>query len=85
MSSIGSTNCAAPFLSLSLYRPRFVPFLPRVCIIAGDISPVDVITPIPIMCEDRDIPYIYVNSKEVRSLSSPLHPTPPHLPCVCAA
>mmetsp|Transcript_25374 Transcript_25374/g.70981 ORF Transcript_25374/g.70981 Transcript_25374/m.70981 type:complete len:148 (-) Transcript_25374:77-520(-) len=35
-----------------------------ICIIAGDISPVDVITPIPIMCEDRDIPYIYVNSKE---------------------
>lgn len=33
------------------------------CIIAGDISPVDVITHLPIMCEDRDIPYIYVPSK----------------------
>ncbi|KAI3435548.1 hypothetical protein D9Q98_001613 [Chlorella vulgaris] len=34
------------------------------CLIAGDISPVDVITPLPVMCEDRDIPYIYVPSKE---------------------
>jgi H/ACA ribonucleoprotein complex subunit 2 len=33
------------------------------CIIAGDISPVDVITHLPIMCEDRDIPYFYVPSK----------------------
>lgn len=38
----------------------------RVCIIAGDISPIDVIIHIPVMCEDRDIPYIYVPSKEVR-------------------
>lgn len=33
------------------------------CIIAGDISPVDVITHLPIMCEDRLIPYFYVPSK----------------------
>lgn len=33
------------------------------CVIAGDISPVDVITHLPIMCEDREIPYIYVPSK----------------------
>lgn len=36
----------------------------RLCIIAGDISPVDVITPLPVLCEDNDIPYIYVPSKE---------------------
>jgi len=40
----------------------------RLCIIAGDISPIDVITHLPIMCEDRDIPYIYVPSKEVRAV-----------------
>eukprot|EP00873_Tetraselmis_striata_P007201 jgi/Tetstr1/427465/TSEL_001764.t1 len=34
------------------------------CIIAGDISPIDVITPLPIMCEDRDVPYVYIDSKE---------------------
>ena len=39
----------------------------RVCIIAGDISPIDVITPLPVLCEDNDIPYVYVPSKEVRS------------------
>ena len=38
----------------------------RICILAGDISPVDVLTHIPIICEDHHIPYIYVPSKEVR-------------------
>lgn len=33
------------------------------CVIAGDISPIDVITHLPIMCEDRNIPYFYVPSK----------------------
>lgn len=36
----------------------------RVCIIAGDISPIDVITPLPVLCEDNDIPYVYVPSKD---------------------
>nr|AFK35508.1 unknown [Medicago truncatula] len=35
-----------------------------VCIIAGNISPIDVITHVPILCEDKDIPYVYVSSKE---------------------
>lgn len=33
------------------------------CVIAGDISPIDVITHLPIMCEDRSVPYFYVPSK----------------------
>lgn len=33
------------------------------CVFAGDISPVDVLTHLPIMCEDRQIPYFYVPSK----------------------
>lgn len=33
------------------------------CIIAGDISPIDVVSHLPIMCEDRQIPYYYVPSK----------------------
>ena len=33
------------------------------CIIAGDISPIDVVTHLPILCEDREVPYIYVPSK----------------------
>ena len=35
-------------------------------IIAGDISPIDVVTHLPVLCEDHDVPYIYVPSKEVR-------------------
>ncbi|XP_020264443.1 H/ACA ribonucleoprotein complex subunit 2-like protein [Asparagus officinalis] len=34
------------------------------CIIAGNISPIDVITHVPILCEEADIPYFYVSSKE---------------------
>ena len=32
-------------------------------IIAGDISPIDVISHIPVTCEDLELPYIYINSK----------------------
>ncbi|KAJ8630068.1 hypothetical protein MRB53_023391 [Persea americana] len=34
------------------------------CVIAGNISPIDVITHVPILCEEAEIPYIYVPSKE---------------------
>jgi len=34
------------------------------CIIAGDIYPIDVISHIPVLCEERDISYIYVPSKQ---------------------
>ncbi|RLN32566.1 hypothetical protein BBJ28_00012134 [Nothophytophthora sp. Chile5] len=34
-----------------------------VCIIAGDISPVDVISHIPVLCEENDIPYLFTPSK----------------------
>ena len=36
----------------------------RVCVIAGNISPMDVISHLPVLCEDNDVPYIYVRSKE---------------------
>lgn len=37
----------------------------RLCVIAGNISPIDVITHVPILCEEANIPYVYVPSKEV--------------------
>lgn len=40
------------------------------CIIAGDISPIDVICHIPIFCEDKGVAYIYVSSKEELGLAS---------------
>ncbi|KAI7906417.1 50S ribosomal protein L30e-like protein [Cokeromyces recurvatus] len=33
-------------------------------VIAGDISPVDVISHMPVLCEDHNVPYIFVPSKE---------------------
>lgn len=38
-------------------------------IIAGNITPIDVITHIPLMCEDRHIPYIFVPQKEELGLA----------------
>ena len=43
--------------------PPLVP-LRRLCVIAGDISPIDVITHVPMLCEEANVPYIYVHSKE---------------------
>merc|ERR1712032_334374 len=34
-----------------------------VVVIAADISPIDVLSPLPILCEDKGIPYIYVKSR----------------------
>ncbi|KAK9493696.1 50S ribosomal protein L30e-like protein [Lipomyces doorenjongii] len=33
-------------------------------VIAGDISPADVISHIPVLCEDNSVPYLFVPSKE---------------------
>ncbi|KAF5835597.1 nucleolar protein [Dunaliella salina] len=35
-----------------------------ICILAGDISPIDVLSHVPIVCEDHQIPYIYIPSKQ---------------------
>ncbi|KAI9593133.1 L30e-like protein [Syncephalis fuscata] len=35
-----------------------------VVILAGDISPIDVISHLPVLCEDNSIPYCFVPSKE---------------------
>lgn len=44
----------------------------RVCVIAGNITPIDVITHVPILCEEAEIPYVYVTSKEVSFILHPL-------------
>ncbi|KAF9926316.1 snoRNA-binding protein [Linnemannia zychae] len=33
-------------------------------LIAGDISPIDVITHVPVLCEENDVPYVFLPSKE---------------------
>lgn len=33
------------------------------CIIAGDISPIDVISHLPVLCEDNKVQYVFVPSK----------------------
>lgn len=41
-----------------------------VAVIAGDISPIDVITHVPVLCEEANIPYVFVPSKEDLGASS---------------
>ncbi|KOS23139.1 H/ACA ribonucleoprotein complex subunit 2 [Escovopsis weberi] len=36
---------------------------PGVVIIAGDISPMDVISHIPVLCEDHNVPFVFVSSR----------------------
>mmetsp|Transcript_2744 Transcript_2744/g.3798 ORF Transcript_2744/g.3798 Transcript_2744/m.3798 type:complete len:150 (-) Transcript_2744:24-473(-) len=35
-----------------------------ICLIAGDVSPIDILMHLPVYCEDKDIKYIYVPSKK---------------------
>merc|ERR1712160_32382 len=34
-----------------------------IVVIAADISPIDVLSHLPILCEDKNVPYIYVKSR----------------------
>jgi H/ACA ribonucleoprotein complex subunit 2 len=36
---------------------------PGIVVIAGDISPMDVLSHIPVLCEDHNVPYIFVPSR----------------------
>ena len=36
---------------------------PGIVVIAADISPMDVISHIPVLCEDHDIPYVFLTSR----------------------
>lgn len=46
----------------------------RLIFLAGDISPIDVLTHVPVLCEDHNVPYVYVPSKEVRTHHALTHP-----------
>lgn len=39
-------------------------------ILAGDISPIDILSHIPVLCEESDVPYIFVSSKEALGAAS---------------
>ncbi|KXJ90893.1 50S ribosomal protein L30e-like protein, partial [Microdochium bolleyi] len=49
---------------------------PGVVVLAGDISPMDVISHIPVLCEDVNVPYIFVSSRaELGAAGSTKRPT----------
>ena len=35
-----------------------------IVVLAGDVSPIDVVSHIPVYCEDKDVPYCYVPSRK---------------------
>jgi H/ACA ribonucleoprotein complex subunit 2 len=48
----------------------------RLMIIAGNITPIDVITHLPVLCEESEVPYIFVPAKEeLGSAGSTKRPT----------
>ncbi|KAL7746291.1 snoRNA-binding protein [Sorochytrium milnesiophthora] len=47
-----------------------------IVILAGDISPIDVISHLPVLCEDHDVQYVFVPSKaELGTAGSTKRPT----------
>ncbi len=47
-----------------------------IVVLAADISPMDVISHIPVLCEDHNIPYVYVRSRaDLGSAGSTKRPT----------
>ena len=42
------------------------------CILAGDVSPIDVISHIPILCEKNKVPYIYIPSRQALGTAAKL-------------
>ena len=49
---------------------------PAIVILAADISPMDVISHLPVLCEDHGVPYIYVTSRaELGAAASTSRPT----------
>merc|ERR1712093_447689 len=40
------------------------------CILAADITPLEIIAHIPVVCEDHLVPYIYVPSKDELGISA---------------
>lgn len=41
-----------------------------ICVLAGDVSPIDVISHIPILCEKNKVPYIYIPSRQALGTAS---------------
>ena len=53
-------------LELSLCVKSITIFLHfRFVVLAGDVSPIDVISHFPVLCEDNNLPYCYVPSRLV--------------------
>ncbi|KAI2540415.1 NHP2 isoform 2, partial [Pan troglodytes] len=42
-----------------------------IMVLAGDTLPIEVYCHLPVMCEDRNLPYVYIPSKTVRSTWPP--------------
>ena len=49
---------------------------PGIVVLAADISPMDVISHLPVLCEDHGVPYVFVTSRaELGAASSTKRPT----------
>jgi H/ACA ribonucleoprotein complex subunit 2 len=42
----------------------YISIINRMLLLAADITPIDIISHLPVMCEDAGVPYVFVTSKE---------------------
>jgi len=61
----GVKECEKAIKKTPIKKPASAPLsdVPGLVIIAGDISPMDVIMHFPILCEEHGIPYLYIKSR----------------------
>ncbi|MCQ2821308.1 MAG: ribosomal L7Ae/L30e/S12e/Gadd45 family protein [archaeon] len=52
------------------YRRKEYEKSESICVLAGDVSPIDVICHIPILCEKNNVPYIYIPSRQALGIAS---------------
>lgn len=64
------------FVTLTLYRSLCADWFGRLLVMAADITPMDIISHLPVLSEEASIPYIFVASKEgLGQASSTKRPT----------
>lgn len=64
----------SPLATNATLSPDHTPF--GIVVIAADISPMDVISHLPVLCEDHGVPYIFVTSRaELGAASATKRPT----------
>lgn len=53
-----------------MHHGKSCPLRSSIYLKAGDISPIDVISHLPVLCEDNEVPYVFIPAKEALGKAS---------------